>query len=170
MESRAKLFRHPIHPILIPFPLGLLSASVVFDVVYLITGNGKWSEISFWMIAAGVIGGLAAAVFGLIDWLAIPSGTRAKSVGSWHGASNVMVVVLFVVSWLLRADASDQPGAVPIVRSFVGVGLVSLGGWLGGELVGRLGVGVTEGAHLNAPSSLSGRPASEGSTGEQRGG
>lgn len=54
MESRAKLFGHPIHPMLIPFPLGLLPTSVLFDVVYLLTGNGKWAEISFWMIAVGV--------------------------------------------------------------------------------------------------------------------
>ncbi len=61
MESRgAKLFGHRIHPMLIPFPLGLLSTSIVFDIVYLLTDNGKWSEIAFWMIAAGVIGGLAA--------------------------------------------------------------------------------------------------------------
>jgi uncharacterized membrane protein len=169
MESRAKLFGHPIHPILIPFPLGLLTTSVVFDVVYLLTSDGKWSVISFWMIAAGVIGGLAAAVFGLIDWLAIPSGTRAKSVGLWHGAVNVVVVALFSVSWLLRLDAPGEPGIVPIVLSFVGVGLASLGGWLGGELVDRLGVGVAEGAHLNAPSSLSGRPASEDSASAQSG-
>ena len=57
MESKAKILGHPIHPILIPFPLGLLSTSVVFDVVHLLAGNGKWSEVSFWMIAAGVIGG-----------------------------------------------------------------------------------------------------------------
>jgi uncharacterized membrane protein len=168
MESRAKLFGHPIHPILIPFPLGLLTTSVVFDVVYLLTGDGKWSGISFWMIAAGVIGGLAAAVFGLIDWLAIPSGTRAKSVGLWHGSVNVVVVALFSVSWLFRLDAPGEPGIAPIVLSFVGVGLASLGGWLGGELVDRLGVGVAEGAHLNAPSSLSGRPASEDSSSAQR--
>ena len=141
MESRAKLFGHPIRPILIPFPLGLLTTSVVFDAVYLLTGDGKWSGISFWMIAAGVIGGLAAAVFGLIDWLAIPSGTRAKSVGLWHGSANVVVVALFSVSWLLRLDAQGEPGVAPIVLSFVGVGLASLGGWLGGELVARLGVG-----------------------------
>ncbi|MEW6638739.1 MAG: DUF2231 domain-containing protein, partial [Actinomycetota bacterium] len=128
MESRARLFGHPIHPVLIPFPLGLLTTSVVFDVVYLITGDGKWAGISFWMIAAGVVGGLAAAVFGLIDWLAIPSGTRAKRVGLWHGAVNVVMVVLFVASWLLRADAPDEPGVVPIVLSFLGVGLASLGG------------------------------------------
>jgi len=166
VESRANLFGHPI---LIPFPLGLLTTSVVFDVVYLLTGDGKWSGISYWMIAAGVIGGLAAAVFGLIDWLAIPSGTRAKSVGLWHGSANVLVVALFGVSWLLRLDAPVEPRTVPIVLSFVGVGLASLGGWLGGELVDRLGVGVAEGAHLNAPSSLSGRPTSEGSASAQTG-
>jgi uncharacterized membrane protein len=162
VESKAKKMGHPIHPILIPFPLGLLSTSVVFDVVHLLTGNGKWSEVSFWMIAVGVIGGLAAAVFGLIDWLAIPSGTRSKAVGMWHGATNVVMVTLFIVSWLLRADA---PGIVAIVLSFVAVGLASLGGFLGGELVVRLGVGVAEGAHLNAPSSLSGHPVGRSSTG-----
>ena len=169
MQSRAKLFGHPIHPILIPFPLGLLTTSVVFDVVYLLTDNGKWSEIAFWMIAAGVVGGLAAAVFGLIDWLAIPSGTRAKRIGLWHGAGNVVVVVLFIVSWLLRADTPEEPGAIPIILSLVEVTLAGLTGWLGGELVERLGVGVDDGAHLNSPSSLSGRPASEGSAGAQRG-
>lgn len=169
MESRAKLFGHPIHPMLIPFPLGLLTTSVVFDVIYLLTDNGKWSEIAFWMIAAGVVGGLAAAVFGLIDWLAVPSGTRAKRIGLWHGAGNVVVVVLFIVSWLLRADAPGEPGAIPIILSLLGVGLAGLTGWLGGELVDRLGVGVDDGAHLNSPSALSGRPASEGSSGVQRG-
>lgn len=162
MEGKAKVMGHPIHPILIPFPLGLLTTSVVFDFVHLLTGEEKWSGISFWMIAAGVIGGLAAAAFGLIDWLAIPSGTRAKAVGLWHGITNVIVVTLFIVSWLLRADAPGAPGTVAIVLSFVAVGLASLGGFLGGELVVRLGVGVTEGAHLNAPSSLSGRPIGAG--------
>ncbi len=168
MESKAKIMEHPIHPILIPFPLGLLSTSVIFDVVHLLMGDGKWSEISFWMIAAGVIGGLGAAVFGLIDWLAIPSGTRAKAVGMWHGATNVVMVTLFIASWLLRAEAPGDAGIVAIVLSFVAVGLAALGGFLGGELVVRLGVGVTEGAHLDAPSSLFGRPVGRSSTGMRR--
>jgi uncharacterized membrane protein len=159
MESKAKIMGHPIHPILIPFPLGLLTTSVVFDIVYLITGGGRWAEISFWMIAAGVIGGLVAAVFGLIDWLAIPSGTRARAVGLLHGLTNFLMVALFAIGWLLRAGAPDEPGAVAIVLSFVGVGLASLGGFLGGELVFRLGVGVSDGANPNASSSLSRRPA-----------
>ena len=82
MRSQARLKSHPIHPMLVVFPLGLLATSVVFDVISLASGDGKWSEMAFWMIAAGVIGGLAAVVFGLIDWLAIPSGTRAKAVGT----------------------------------------------------------------------------------------
>jgi hypothetical protein len=57
MESKAKVMGHPVHPILVPFPLGLLTTSVIFDVVHLLTGGARWAEISFWMIAAGVIGG-----------------------------------------------------------------------------------------------------------------
>lgn len=163
MESKARVMGHPIHPILIPFPLGLLTTSVVFDIIHLLTGGGKWSVVSFWMIAAGVIGGLLAAVFGLIDWLAIPSGTRAKAVGLLHGLSNVLMVALFASSWLLRTGAPAKPGAVAIILSFVGVGLASLGGFLGGELVVRMGVGVAEGANLDAPSSPSGRPSETGS-------
>jgi uncharacterized membrane protein len=64
MESKAKVMGHPVHPILVPFPLGLLTTSVIFDVIHLFTGGARWAEISFWMIAAGVIGGLLAAVFG----------------------------------------------------------------------------------------------------------
>lgn len=168
MESKARVMGHPVHPILIPFPLGLLTTSVVFDIVHLVTGSERWSGISFWMIAAGVIGGLAAAVFGLIDWLAIPSGTRAKAVGLWHGASNVLMVALFAVSWLLRAGAPGDPGALAITLSFVGVGLASFGGFLGGELVVRMGVGVSEGANLNAPSSLSGRRPGASQSGTRR--
>jgi len=159
MESRARVMGHPIHSMLVPFPLGLLTASVIFDILYLITGGGRWAGISFWMIAAGVIGGLAAAVFGLIDWLAIPSGTRAKSVGLLHGASNVLMVALFAASWLLRAGAPTTPEALAITLSFAGVVLASLGGFLGGELVVRMGVGISDGANLNAPGPLFGRRA-----------
>ena len=80
------------------FPLGLLVTAVRFDIIHMIAGNGYWLELAYWMIAAGVIGGLVAAVFGLIDWLAIPSGTRAKSIGPLHGGGNVVVVALFAVS------------------------------------------------------------------------
>ena len=158
MESRAKLFGHAIHPILIVYPLGLLSAAVIFDVIYLVTANPTWTTVSFWMIAAGIIGGLLAAVFGLIDFLAIPSGTRAKRIGLLHGVVNVCVTILFIASWLLRRDSPEVPSTTALALSFIGVGAALLGGWLGGELVERLGVGVTPGANLNAPNSLTHSP------------
>ena len=161
MESKVKLLGHPIHPMLIVFPLGLLATSLVFDIVYLITDNGTWSQVAFYDIAAGIVGGLLAAVFGLIDWLAIPDGTRAKRIGLQHMGSNVVVLALFGVAWLLRRDDPHDPGAFPIVLELAGGGLAAIGGWLGGELVERMGVAVDPGAHLDAPSSLSNRPASE---------
>lgn len=164
MNSKAKLFGHPIHQMLIVFPLGLLATSLVFDIVYQATGNGRWADIAYVMIASGIVGGLVAAVFGLIDWLAIPAATRAKRIGALHGLANVAVVALFVISWLLRCPNPMVPGVAPFVLSIVGVLLALVTGWLGGELVDRLAVGPDEGAHLNAPSSLSGRPATETAT------
>jgi uncharacterized membrane protein len=112
------------------------------------------------MIAAGIIGGLCAAVFGLVDWLAIPRGTRAKRIGLWHGSLNVLVVLLFIGSWLIRNSGNQIPSTGALVLSFAAVLIALVGGWLGGELVDRLGVGVDSGAHLNAPSSLSNESAS----------
>ena len=154
MESRAKIFGHAIHPILSVYPLGLLSAAVIFDVIYLVTGNPTWTTVSFWMIAAGIVGGLLAAVFGLIDFLSIPSATRANRIGLLHGLTNLGVMILFAASWALRWSSPAVPSTAAFALSFIGVVAALLGGWLGGELVERLGVSVTPGANLNAPNSL----------------
>jgi uncharacterized membrane protein len=159
MESRAKLFGHAVHPILIVFPLGLLATAVIFDVIHIVDGGATWATVSYWMIAAGILGGLAAAVPGLVDFIAIPSGTRAKSIGAIHGIGNVVVLGLFAASWWLRRDAPASPSTIELGLSFAGVALALVTGWLGGELVERLGVGVDDGAHLDAPSSLSSEPA-----------
>ena len=154
MESKAKLLGHPVHPMLIVFPLGLLATAVAFDIVALAQSDSSWFRTSFWMIAAGVIGGLCAALFGIIDWLAIPSATRAKRIGLYHGALNIVVVLLFAASWLMRQTNSQIPSSAALSLSFIAVCLALVGGWLGGELVDRLGVGVDHGANLDAPNSL----------------
>lgn len=165
MESKAKVLGHPIHPMLIVLPLGLFIAAVVLDILYLVTENPMWATVAFWNIAGGILGGLLAAVFGLWDWLAIPSGTRAKSVGLLHGFTNVVVIVLFIMSWLLRWPEADYtPSILAFILSLIAIGIGSFSGWLGGELVNRLGVGVDPGAHLNAPSSLSDSPVRERSS------
>jgi uncharacterized membrane protein len=161
MESKVKFLGHGIHPILIVFPLGLLATGVVFDVIYLIWGNPMMATVAYWMIAAGIIGGFLAAPFGWIDWFGIPSGTRAKSVGLMHGLANVTVLLLFIGSWWLRSDAPEKPETLASVLSFAGAGLALVGGWLGGELVERLGVAVHDGAHLDAPSSLTSSSATK---------
>src|SRR5947208_16462199 len=97
MESKVKAFGHPIHPMLIVFPLGLLATSLIFDIIHWITGNGFFSVVAFWLITAGVIGGLLAAIFGLIDWLALPTGTPARRIGLWQGVGNFVTVVSFVL-------------------------------------------------------------------------
>lgn len=154
MESRAKLLGHPVHPMLIVFPLGLLGMAVIFDLFAIALDRGYWSEIAYWMMAAGVVTGLLAAPFGAIDWWAIPRATRAKRIGLIHGLGNVAVVLMFAWSWLLRSGEPQAPGAFALVLSFAGLTLALVTGWLGGELVDRLGVGVDEGAHVDAPSSL----------------
>jgi uncharacterized membrane protein len=160
MESRAKLAGHPIHPMLIVFPLGLFIMAVLADIAHLITGHQSFTAVAYWDIAGGIVGGLVAAVFGLIDWLAIPSGTRAKTIGLYHGIANVVVVALFAVSWLERRGAEVHvPSMSAFALGLVAIALGAVSGWLGGELVDRLGVGVDDGAHLDAPSSLHGVPA-----------
>ena len=155
MESHVKLFGHPVHPMLIVLPIGLLSMAMVFDVLYVVSDNADLATFSYWALIAGIAGGLLAAVFGLLDWSAIPSGTRAKAVGLTHGVGNVIVVVLFGISLLLRWDNPQfQPSLLPLLFSVAGAALALVTAWLGGELVYRLRVGVDDAANLDAPNSL----------------
>src|SRR5690625_2488094 len=153
MESKAKLFGHPVHQVLVVIPLGLFLTATIFDLIFLIAAVDPLSSAAYWMILAGVIGALVAAPFGAIDWMALPEGTRAKRIGAHHGVGNVIVVLLFLLSWLMRPD-TGQAAALAYVLSFAGAGLVLLTGWLGGELVDRLGVGVYEDANVDASNSL----------------
>ena len=155
MESRARMLGHPVHQMLIVFPLGLLAMGVIFDLVYFGTEDARFSAVAYWMLVAGIVGGLLAAPFGFIDWLAIPRNTRAKRVGAIHGGGNLVVVLLFVASVLLRGSDANVPPASAYACSFAGALLSLVTAWLGGELVDRLGVGVHDHANLDAPSSLS---------------
>jgi uncharacterized membrane protein len=155
MESRVKLLGHPVHPMLIIYPLGLLSMAVIFDILYLIFNNRLLPTASYYMIAAGILGGLLAAIFGFIDWLGLPNNSRAKNIGLWHGLGNVLIVGLFAVSWFLRSDNVDfVPDGFALSLSFAGTALALITAWIGGELVYRLGVGVDPGANVNAPNSI----------------
>ncbi len=158
MRSRVRVFGHAVHPALVAFPLGLLATAVIFDIVYLSTGSDGFTLAAGYMIGAGLIAGLLAALFGLVDWLSITPGTRARRIGAKHGLGNVVVLVLFGFSWLLRAADDWYPGGLALLLSFGGLALAVVTGWLGRELVERLGVSIDPGAGLDAPSSLSRQP------------
>lgn len=155
MKARATLLGHPIHQMLIVVPLGLYVIAVVFDVITMFRPIPELAIASFWNIVAGSVGAVLAAIFGLIDWTKIPSGTRAKRIGVFHALANVAVLALFVVAAVLRWDNASYYVSTPaLVLELVAFALGGVSGWLGGELVDRLGIGVHEGAHPNAPSSL----------------
>jgi uncharacterized membrane protein len=155
MESRLKFLGHPVHPMLIVLPLGLLATAVIFDVLYVATANADLATFSFWAIAAGLVGGLLAAIFGLIDWLAIPKRTRARRIGAYHGGGNLVVVLLFAVSFLMRTSGSAYlPDILPLIVALLGAAIALLTAWLGGELVFRLRVAVDDDAGLDASNSL----------------
>ncbi len=138
MKAKLRIAGHPVHHMLIVFPLGLLATSFFFDLAYLARGRGELAIVASWLIFAGVIGGVAASVFGLIDWLAIPRGTRAWILGAWHGGGNLIVAMLFAVSWFLRRDAPAHPSAIAIAISGTGVLLSVITGLLGSELADRM--------------------------------
>lgn len=154
MEAKARLLGHPIHPMLVVFPLGLFGASLAFDLAAIALGNPTLALVATWLVAGGLIGAAAAVPFGIADASALPRGSRAARVARWHGAGNAVVVVLFAASWWLRRGQEDAPGALAVVLSGVAVALSLVTAWLGGELVTRLGVGVDERAHVDAPSSI----------------
>jgi uncharacterized membrane protein len=153
-----KLLGHPIHQQLVGLPLGILTSAVIFDVIALAARNSFLFRMAFWLIGVGLIAGALAAVFGLMDWIGLPQKTRARRVGAWHAISNVVALTLFAASWLFRRPSPDAPVGYALAASFAGICALLVAGWLGGELVNRMGVGVDDGANLNAPSSLSGKP------------
>lgn len=153
MKAKARFLGHPIHQMLIVFPLGLLGTAIVFDVIFLVTQELTMANVAYWMISAGLIGALLAIPFGIVDYTKIPPRTRAKRIGLLHGLGNGIVSMFFVLSWLLRGP-DIEPSGLAMACSFAGLALALITAWLGGELVSRLGIGVYNDASPNAVSSL----------------
>ncbi|HMG75862.1 MAG TPA: DUF2231 domain-containing protein [Pyrinomonadaceae bacterium] len=147
MASRASIGGHPIHPILIPLPIGLFVFSLIADIVYLWRGNPVWENyIAFYTLLGGIIGAAAAAVPGLIDWATLTDPATVR-VANWHARVNILTLVIFVASFYLRTNggAAFIPTfrSLPIVLSGIGIVGLTIAGWLGGELVFKHGVAVS---------------------------
>lgn len=156
MESKAKFMGHSIHQMLVSFPVGLLVGSVLFDVLSISADQPSLAAAAYWMLAAGIVGGLVAAPFGLIDLMAIPERTRASRIGSMHAVGNVIVLALFIGSWILRPSGDVAPPTMALALSLAGAALVILTAWMGAEMMTRLGIGVSPHANPDAINSMHG--------------
>jgi len=150
MASPASIGRHPVHPMIIPFPIGLWVFSLVADLIYLWRGNPIWKDsIAFYALLAGIITAAIAAVPGLIDWLSITDKAVVK-IANWHARLNVIALLIFVANFYLRTAGGSRlvtsSYMIAVLLSVLGVVLITISWWLGGEMVYRHGVAVSSGS------------------------
>lgn len=137
-------YGHPFHPILVTVPIGAWVASLVFDLAA--TGSDReatFAEGAFWLIVVGLAGAVLAALFGLLDLMTIPSGTRAAGTALTHLALNTVVLVLFAVNAILRwSDGRDEVTGTHLALTVIALLALGVSGWLGGKLSYHYGVRV----------------------------
>ena len=146
MASPASIGGHPVHPMIIPFPIALWVFSLVADGIYLWRGNPVWRDyVAFYALLGGIIGAAAAAVPGLIDWLSLTDKAVVK-LANWHARLNGIALLVFASSFYLRttggSDLISDSHTIAIALSVLGVVLITISGWLGGEMVFKHGVAV----------------------------
>lgn len=142
-RSTVHVLGHPVHPMLIPFPIAFLIGAAVTDLVYVVSEDGFWADVSLWLLMAGLLTGAGAALVGLVDFLTIEQARRHLS-GWIHLYGNLLVLVLAVVNWIPRIDEPSSfvaPWGLTI--SLVTAALLAVTGWTGGELSYRHRIGVT---------------------------
>ena len=140
MRTPASIAGHPIHPMLVPIPIGLWIFSLVCDLVHAGgSANAAWPTVALYTMGGGIAGALLAALPGLVDLLSLPAGPRKTAL--IHMTINLTVVALYAINLWLRLDAPEKPGGL-IWLSVLAIGLLVISGWLGGKLVYEYGVAV----------------------------
>jgi uncharacterized membrane protein len=156
MSTPASVAKHPVHPMLVMFPIALWTFGLVCDLLSLGAARDPfWGDVAFYSMAAGLIGALAAAVPGFIDFRSL-RGTRVGKLATMHMALNLIAVALFAISIWLRLGHAQSPLAIGL--AVVGILLIATSGWLGGELVYVHGIGVAPA--VPAPSKPTSSPGS----------
>lgn len=141
MRTPASIAGHPVHPMLVPIAIGGFVISFAADLICMVTGNATpWNMLAYYTMIGGILGALAAAVPGFIDFLSLPAGP-VKSTGLAHMGINLTVVVIYIVNaWLRHGDPQNLK--LPMILSVVTVLMLLVSGWLGGKLVFEHGVAV----------------------------
>lgn len=147
MRTPASIAGHPIHPMVVPIAIGGFILSFVFDVVCLATGQAApWATVAYYTMVGGIVGALAAAVFGLVDLVSLPAGPT-KKVGLTHMGINLAVVALYLCNaWMRHGNVDAGSGGTPFILSVIAIVMLVISGWLGGKLVYEASIGVSGGA------------------------
>lgn len=140
MSSPASIAKHPIHPMLVAFPVGLWVFALVCDVVHLAGGGPAWGTVALYSIGGGIVGALLAAIPGFIDYLSIDE-AEMKRIATTHLLLGLGSVVIFALNLWSRFRV-DEASKIPFLLSVVGVIVVGFGGWLGGKMVYVKGMAV----------------------------
>ena len=144
----ASIAGHPIHPMLIPFPIAFFVATFVCDLAYWQTTNSAWATGAIWLLGAGLVMAAFAAVAGLTDVVGEPRIRALRDVW-WHAGGNVLVVLIQLYNFYARYTEGTS-AIVPkgLVLSLVVVGILLSTGWKGWEMVYRHRVGVADTVEL----------------------
>jgi uncharacterized membrane protein len=145
LYSKVKLLDHPIHPLLVAFPITFYSSTLLGFIAYLATGDRDWFRLAYFANAAGVVTALVAAIPGFLDWTGIPSHLRAKQVGVVHMTLNLIIVSIFTLNLGMQGAQLDEvapSGWSGFVLSLLGVMLLLVSGYYGWSLVQTHHVGV----------------------------
>jgi len=140
MQGKATFLGHPIHPMLVPFPIAFFVGALISDII------SHWGDPIFWprmsvvLIGLGIVGALLAAVFGFIDYLTAPLSEGAKKTATTHLTLNLIVVVIFVIAFFVRFG--DATSTIGYVLTVLGILVLFVSGYLGGKLVFEGGVGM----------------------------
>lgn len=142
-KSTASIAGHPIHPMLVPFPIAFLASAPVADIVFWAGGDPGWATVALWLLGMGVLTALAAALFGFTDFLG-ERRIRALRAAWEHMIGNLAAVLLALANWYIRFDAGAAEAVLPwgIWLSLATALLLLFNGWKGWEMVYRHHVGV----------------------------
>ena len=164
MKSKAAIGSHPIHPMLVPIPIGAFFIALIGDILHMARPEDPfWYDLSFTCIGIGLLFALTAAVFGAIDYISLKMSSRAFRLATWHAVLNLTMAFCYAVSFLVRRhNAALQPGHWPPAFGFAlaGFGLLALSGWMGGKLAYEHRIGVLEEPPAPAARERSARAAS----------
>ncbi|HEX6765828.1 MAG TPA: DUF2231 domain-containing protein [Polyangiaceae bacterium] len=145
LYSKIKVLGHPIHPMLVAFPITLFTMTLVSFIVYAVGGDTMWYRLGYWANVSAVIAALVAAIPGFADWIGIPNHLEAKRIGAAHMVLNLVVVAIFAINLGIQASHLNElapPAALAVLLPAVGVVTLLVSGYLGWTLVQTHHVGV----------------------------